>query len=329
MLDVAAALGSDWALGIQEAAGVPEEYPDYSERMTALRYLVVERPVADWGSTVYDAWLYAILPLWQPHGADFPDYMQTNAWAARAHQAGFGSYAELKHDTVLYSKQAFAEGDAPLPPAPPRHWVEPDPIPFERLAEAARLLRTGLADRGLLPAETADLLDGLIDMEGRFGRIARDELAGIPLSAADNDWLASIGTTFELLWLQAGEAQPEDGATGGIAQDPEGQAPVVVDIMSNPSGRPGDRHRGLRHHLRPGPQRRGAVPGGHRGRLRLLRVLGAARGAPHRRGVAPDAGRRRGAGPPCLALPPSTAEPARRHPVPATGPLRPSPGRSW
>jgi hypothetical protein len=226
-------MGSDWARGIQEAAGVPEEYPDYSARMTAMRSLVAERPAGDWGSTVYDAWLYAILPVWQSHGSAFPDYMQTAAWAARAHQAGFGSYAELKHDTVLYSKQAFAEGDAPLPPAPPRHWVEPDPVPFERLAEAARLLRTGLADRGLLPATTADLLDGLIDMEARLGRIARDELAGIPIAAADNEWLASIGTTFELLWLRAGEGEPGPEGPGGFAQDPDSQAPVVVDIMSN------------------------------------------------------------------------------------------------
>jgi hypothetical protein len=106
-------------------------------------------------------------------------------------------------------RQAFAEGDAPLPPAPPRHWVEPDPVPFERLAEAARLLRAGLAERGLLTDETGVLLGDLVAMEGRFGRIARDELAGRPISAADNDWLAEIGSQFELLWLQAGDAEVE------------------------------------------------------------------------------------------------------------------------
>jgi hypothetical protein len=235
VLDVAAAFGSDWALAQQEAAGVPAAYPDYAERLTALRSLVAERPPADWGGTVYDAWLYAILPMWQPHGTPFPDYMRTEAWAARAHQAGFGSYTELKHDTVLYTKQAFAEGDEPLPPAPPRHWVEPDPVPFERLAEAARLLRTGLADRGLLPGETADLLDGLIGMEARLGRIARDELAGLPISSADNEWLANIGTEFELLWLMAGEGEAGDAGLGGMAADPDSQAPVVVDIFSNPT----------------------------------------------------------------------------------------------
>ncbi|MBU1226447.1 MAG: DUF3160 domain-containing protein [Actinobacteria bacterium] len=235
VLDVAAAFGSDWALALQKAAGVPAAYPEYADRLAGLRDLVARRPPADWGSTVYDAWLYAILPMWLPHGNAYPDYMRTETWTALAHQAGFGSYTELKHDTVLYTKQAFAEGDAPLPPAPPRHWVEPDPVPFERLAEAARLLRNGLADRDLLTTVTGDLLDGLVSMEERFGRIARDELAGQPISDADNDWLAAIGTDFELLWLQSGDAEAGEAETGGFASEPDAKASVVVDIFSNPT----------------------------------------------------------------------------------------------
>jgi hypothetical protein len=141
----------------------------------------------------------------------------------------------LKHDTVLYSKQAFAEGDEPLPPAPPRHWVEPDPVPFARLAEAARLLEEGLADRGLLPTDTAAFLDRLIATLDRFEGIARDELAGLPISTADNDWLAEIGSEFELLWLAAGEGEPGQGGASSSAMDPESRAPVVVDIFSNPT----------------------------------------------------------------------------------------------
>ena len=65
---------------------MPADVPGVRERLTALRALVVERPAADWGCTVYDAWLYAILPMWQAHGTEFPDYMRTDAWAARAHR---------------------------------------------------------------------------------------------------------------------------------------------------------------------------------------------------------------------------------------------------
>ena len=28
---------------------------------------------ADWAATVYDAWLYALEPMWAPHGEAFPD----------------------------------------------------------------------------------------------------------------------------------------------------------------------------------------------------------------------------------------------------------------
>ena len=64
--------------------------------------------------------------MWLPHGAAFPDFMQTDAWAAKAQQAGFGSYAELKHDTILYTKQAVGEMGAAVPPPPAaRNWVEP------------------------------------------------------------------------------------------------------------------------------------------------------------------------------------------------------------
>jgi hypothetical protein len=232
-LDVAAGLGSDWALARQREAGVASAYPGYEERIDVLRATVGGREAGDWATTVYDAWLYALLPMWLPHPDPFPDYMQSGTWAAKAHQTGFGSYAELKHDTVLYAKQGFAEGDAPLPPAPPRHWVEPDPVPFARLAAAGELLRDGLAIRDLLAPDPAALLDHVVTMFGRFERIARDELAGRPISAADNDWLAAIGSEFEALWLASGDGSP--GSSGGFAEDPDGKAPVVVDIFSNPS----------------------------------------------------------------------------------------------
>jgi len=74
-------------------------------------------------------------------------------------------------------------------------------------------------------------------MEARFGRIAREELAGQPISATDNEWLAAIGTDFQVLWLAAGDGSPDElyPGEGGFAADPDSKASVVVDIFSNPS----------------------------------------------------------------------------------------------
>jgi hypothetical protein len=112
-LDVAAAFGSDWAYQRQVEAGVPANYPDYDSQMDLMRGVVAGRVGSDWAGTVYDGWLHALQPAWSAHGAAYPDFMRTDIWAAKAHTAGFGSYTELKHDTVLYAKQAFAEGDTP------------------------------------------------------------------------------------------------------------------------------------------------------------------------------------------------------------------------
>ncbi|MGA7281098.1 MAG: DUF3160 domain-containing protein, partial [Acidimicrobiia bacterium] len=234
-LDVAAAFGSDWAYQRQVQAGVPEDYPDYDPQLAKMSELVSERVGEDWAGTVYDGWLYAIQPMWNPHGAVYPDFMQTDTWAAKDHNTGFGSYVELKHDTLLYAKQAFAEGETPTPPAEPRHWVEPEPVVYARLAAVANLMRQGLDHRGLLAPDVEEILARLGDMYDTFERLARDELAGSPISDTDNQWLESIGSRFELIWLLASEDVDESAAqTGGFSEAPDDISAVIADIMSNP-----------------------------------------------------------------------------------------------
>jgi len=236
-LDVAAAFGSDWAYQRQVEAGEPDKYPEYDPQLDEMTELVAAREIGDWAGTVYDGWLYAIQPVWNAHGAAYPDFMQTEVWAAKAHNAGFGSYTELKHDTILYAKQAFAEGEAPAAPAEPRHWVEPEPVVYGRLAAVARLLQQGLGERGLLADDVAEILDQLTAMYDTFERLAEDELAGEPITAAANQWLETIGSRFELLWLLAAENIGEgEASTGGFPESPNDIAALVADIMSNPTG---------------------------------------------------------------------------------------------
>ena len=224
--DVAAAFGSDLAYATMEADGYTQ-YTAYDEQLAELRDLVAERTMDDWGRTVYDAWLYALAPMWSPHGAAFPDLMQTEAWAAKAHQTGFGSYTELKHDTILYTKQAIAQGgDDGEPPPPPRHWVEPDPVAFERIAAAARLLREGLAERDLISADHSTTLEQIEQQLADLARIARDELAGRSISDVDNEQLQWFGAWLESMWLATSDLSSL-GEDGG----PDEDAALVADIM--------------------------------------------------------------------------------------------------
>jgi hypothetical protein len=209
-LDFAAVMSSDWALARQVEAGVSSTYPDYGAAVASLRTEVAGRDPAAWSATVYDAWLDSLTPLWKPHGDAFPPYQRSNAWAAKSHQTGFGSYTELKHDTILYAKQGIAEGDMEPPPVV-RHAVEAEPEAFHRVAEMARLLRDELSSRNLLPGSSDDLwtnrglLEYLITTVERLASIAEDELAARPISTSDIDFLDGIGSRFGTILEIAGD----------------------------------------------------------------------------------------------------------------------------
>jgi hypothetical protein len=211
-----------------------EHWVRYDEQLDKLQAMLAAREPADWAATVYDAWLYALEPVWQPLGDAYPDFMQTEGWERKNLQTGLGSYAELKHDTILYAKQSFAaEGDYepdPVQYPPPRHWVEPNPVAFERMDAVLQLLEAGLTQRGLLPAgsDNAELIDELDDFLSRLARLAADELAGRPISAADNDWLGSVGSVLEALWIRS--ADDPDEATGEWPEA-DTSAALIADIM--------------------------------------------------------------------------------------------------
>jgi len=225
-LDLASAFGSEWAAAVLEDTG-QNDFARYDQQMVAMQDLIAARTIADWGATVYDAWLYALAPMWEPYGADYPEFMQNEAWAAKAHQTGFGSYTELKHDTILYTKQAVAEGGGDEPPVPPRHWVEPDPVAYERLAAVTALMKEGLEARSLLPDDYVGLLDDLEEFYVWLGGIARDELAGIPISEEDNLELGWVGSTLESFWLRTSDTDL-DWENG-----PDSHAALVADVMRN------------------------------------------------------------------------------------------------
>lgn len=224
--DVAAAFGSDWALRSMEADGYAS-YDGYAEQLEELRGAVDRRTIEDWSRTVYDAWLYALDATWAERGAAFPDFMQTEEWTAKAHQAGFGSYAELKHDTILYTKQAMAEGGngAELPP-PPIHWVEPDPVVFERLAAAAELLREGLDTRELIDSTISGVIVEFQDGMALLARVARSELSAEPITEEDNLRLQRIGSWLEGIWLYTSDLD-----VVGVAGGPDEEAALVADIF--------------------------------------------------------------------------------------------------
>ena len=80
-------------------------------------YLAAPIPAADWAQNLYWNWLYTLLPLLEPKGEGWPVFMQNQAWTDKSLNTALGSWAELRHDTILYAKQS--ETEKSIPPVPP------------------------------------------------------------------------------------------------------------------------------------------------------------------------------------------------------------------
>ncbi|MBN2500381.1 MAG: DUF3160 domain-containing protein [Anaerolineales bacterium] len=207
-LDVMAAFGSQPALLELENQGVTE-FPNYSEQLEMMQQAVQAQPASQWLGRFYDSWLYAFFPVIQAKDAAYPAYMQTSAWGYKDLNAALGSWAELKHDTVLYTKMPErAGGGGPPMSGPAPSYVEPNPEAFYRMAYMASSLSCGLQNRVLyMPCILEDTTGGYLGyadpypyimamgaLGARFeelGDIAAKELAGQPLDADDTYTITS------------------------------------------------------------------------------------------------------------------------------------------
>lgn len=125
-LDVLFALGNDAA--IQALEQDLSAYP-YASNLAAVRYLVNAYDSEFWDSSVYTNWLAGIKALNPPPKREarneMPKFMRTAAWWEKTMNTQLGSWAELRHDFLLYAKQPYSAGviGCDYPDA----WIEPVP----------------------------------------------------------------------------------------------------------------------------------------------------------------------------------------------------------
>jgi hypothetical protein len=234
--DVMAVLGSPAAI---EAAKENDEYRNYTKNFEQLcselgGYFKEE--------TVYSFWLGALRDGFTDSGS--PQFFyRSPAWQWKKLSTMSASWAELKHDTILYTEQSGAEmgngGDwrpGIFAPPQPRGYVEPDPQTYGALLAAVGRLKDFIERYWI-----ADTAQGWDDTEGRgeFSRLesfeallniakatAEKEVAGEILNAEDFDGIKRLSDSFV-----GGMLLPGDGA---IIEDREQlKMALVADVATN------------------------------------------------------------------------------------------------
>jgi hypothetical protein len=235
-LDLFAAMGSARAFQLLDEMG-DTAYERYPEQMQKMRDWMSSLGVADWTETLYNTWLFTFFPLIEVPGEGYPDFMRSQAWVDKQLNTVLGSWAELKHDTILYAKQVYAElggGPPPPEPEPPKGYVEPVPEFYARLAALTAMTSDGLGSRGLLNEIDASSLDTLETLASSLQTMAEKELRGEPLTEEEYATIRFYGGQLEELTMAAADSDMEDPYARRFMEE-EPQAAVIADVATDPN----------------------------------------------------------------------------------------------
>ena len=201
----------------------------FGKTLDTMRPKLESLPDAEWFRSLGAKQLHVLTRLAAGRGENVPAYMKSPFFGKRNLASMMGSFTELKHDTVLYAKQVYAEmgegGEGDKIPQAPRSFVQPD-VPFWREMERLALFAAdGFAKHQLLPdaaEETSVLRNFALQAKG-CRKIAEKELAAQPLSKEDWEFL----WTLNLMEMD----RPLDPSQ---EPDPQrGKTAVVTDVMTD------------------------------------------------------------------------------------------------
>ncbi|MFY9415837.1 MAG: DUF3160 domain-containing protein [bacterium] len=231
-LDIPAALGSEEAYSILAEEG-ETDYRGYRENMGKIREFIAGLGQDTWTQNLYWSWLYTLNPLLTEKGEGYPSFMTNRAWTRKELNTYLGSWTELKHDTILYAKQVYAEMGGGAEDVDDRGYVEPNPHLYARLAALVAMTRDGLAARGLLADRDRESLDRLEELALALKTISEKELSNVPLTDEEYDLIRSYGGQLEHFWLEAMRDEGIDHRSA-IYENP---AALVADVATDPNGR--------------------------------------------------------------------------------------------
>jgi hypothetical protein len=181
-----------FVLGHQEALPLLlpqlDEY-HYAQNLHVMRSLVEAHTPEFWGMSMYNGWLQSIRSLGMPTTGDgYPAAMKTHAYHLKTMNTALASWAELRHDTILYVKQSYSGVACDYPDG----YVEPHPEFYKKIgtfADRAKEQLSGLpfsvdskANHFLRFSEAAAILES----------IALKELAGEPRSPDETAFIKSL-----------------------------------------------------------------------------------------------------------------------------------------
>ena len=233
-LDIFAVLGSDEALNILKNDG-DTDYKKFDKILNKLRDEFGNLPDSNWVQNLYWRWFGTLKLLVKlPNAENLPTFMKSAAWKLKNLYTALASWAELRHDTILYAKQSYtpmAKSAHPSGPTTekkrnPKGYVEPYPNVYRKIANMSKSLNTQLDTLSINIPELSQKLVEFGKLCSFLQNLSIRELAGTRIPQKYYNRLRYTGSSLGNIV----KFSPE--LLGGITSDTDKRMDIVADVHS-------------------------------------------------------------------------------------------------
>lgn len=228
---------------------ISQNAPDSREALHAklaeLKQQFATLPEEIWGQNIYWGWTRTLKTLFQKSEelVGYPSFMKNNSWRIKDTQAALGSWTELKHDTLLYAKQSYAEmgggGDEPEKKPPvAKGYVEPNMEFWDRFSALSKMTYQGMSDLGLVDQTLQGRNEQFLASLEFFRGLAKQEIENQIITDEDFERLRlEPGKLRDVIDVLPGEVRTEDAARAALVADIHTDVPGKA-ILYEADGKP-------------------------------------------------------------------------------------------
>ena len=230
-LDILASIGISSAerILIQELKE-QEKWNKYTSNLEQMKKRMGE---IDWNQTVANKWIAALKDV-NSKNAQYPKFMLSPQWDKKNLNAALASWAELKHDAILYAKQPMgAECGGGGPPEPyVKGYVEPNIAYWTKAIELIDATMDVLRRFDLVTEKGTTAATDLREQAEFLLNCSKKELAGKNLTEQEYRQIETIGSTFENITLNLIKESDQFLMGWGNVNGADKKISVVADVYT-------------------------------------------------------------------------------------------------
>ena len=207
-----------------------QKWADFPKALTTARKKAATTP---WEACVANQWMYTLQSLGDS-AQSLPYFMQSPQWQKKNLNTALASWAELKHDAILYAKQPMLAECGDGGPEPPvvKGYVEPNVKFWEKAIALVTRMDKVLTTYNLQTEKAKAVYERIKEMAEFCRDISKKELNGEKITDEEYNQIEIIGSTVENISLElvSEDNQMLQGWSDVVSTDKK--VAVVADVFT-------------------------------------------------------------------------------------------------